>query len=92
MSNFNTYQIAEYMLSSGKFYTAASLASELDIHSRVVSGKLFNIRVSKKYKCEITTMPNRTIKVISICGSSIARNTLWNLALFNKPFVCEVAA
>ena len=90
MNCFSTSEVAEKMLESGKRYTSATLGKELGISSKAASAKLFNIRESKKYKCEISSLPNRTVKVISIHGKSIAKSTLWNLAIFKKAIATEV--
>jgi len=86
----NTQSVAEYMLSTGKYYSASILASELGISAVYASGKLFNIRNSRKYQCEVTPLPGRKIKVLSIKGRKVSKIALWNLALFGKP-LSEVA-
>ena len=81
----NTVSVAEHMLSTGKLYSASMLASELGISAIEASGKLFNIRNASKYQCEVTPLPGRKIKVISISGRRVSKTALWNLALFGKP-------
>ncbi|MGI2056203.1 hypothetical protein ACRN9T_03270 [Shewanella baltica] len=86
-----TSLIAEHMLSTGVFYTAGQLGTELGISAVEASGKLFNIRTSKKYQCEVTPLPNRKIKLLSIGGKSVSKNSLWDLVLFNKPILKEAS-
>lgn len=81
----NTLSVAEYMLSTGRSYTASMLANELSISAVEASGKLFNIRNSKKYTCLVTPLPGRKVKVLAISGRKVSRSALWNLALFGKP-------
>lgn len=85
MKQISTQYVAEKMLESGKSYTSATLGKELGISSKAASAKLFNIRVSEKYKCLVTPMPNRKIKVVAISGMAIPKNKLWDLAIFNRP-------
>jgi len=80
----NTEKVAEHMLSTGKFYSASLLAAELGISAVEASGKLFNIRNSKKYKCQVTELPGRKIRVLQIGGRKISNAALWNLAIFGK--------
>lgn len=46
----STLDVAEYMLYSEKFYTAATLSRELGIPINTASGKLYNIKKCKKYE------------------------------------------
>ena len=85
MKQISTQFVAEHMLKTGKQYSAATLGLELGINSKAASAKLFNIRVSEKYKCLVTPMPNRKIKVVAIGGMTIPKNKLWDLAIFNRP-------
>ena len=87
----NTLAAAEHMLSTGTFYSASELGAELGISAVEASGKLFNIRTSKKYQCDVTPLPNRKIKVVEINGRTICSKSLWNLALFQKPLNKEAA-
>ncbi|RBP75298.1 hypothetical protein DET47_12337 [Shewanella putrefaciens] len=87
----NTLAAAEHMLSTGRFYSASELGAELGISAVEASGKLFNIRTSKKYQCDVTPLPNRKIKVVEINGRTISSKSLWNLALFQKPLNKEAA-
>jgi hypothetical protein len=92
MKQISTQYVAERMLETGKQYSAANLAVELGVSSKIASAKLFNIRVSAKYKCLVTPKPNRKIKVIAINGMSLPKNKLWDLAIFNRPLNREVLA
>lgn len=82
-ANPSTQQIAEHMAITGKPYTAAMLGKELGITAAVASSKLFNIRNTPRYKVEVSDLPHRTVRVISISGCSSSED-LWNLALFGK--------
>lgn len=87
----NTSYVADHMLSTGKHYTAGQLGAELGISAIEASAKLWNIRHSKKYQCDCTNLPNRTVKVTAINGRSINTRSLWNLVIFNKPLSKEAA-
>jgi len=78
----NTREIAEHMLSTSNKYTAASLAAELEITARQASGKLFNIRTSKKYQTEQSKLPNRTVQVTAINGRKLTDSTMWKMVFF----------
>lgn len=81
----NTLAVAEHMLSTGNYYTAASLGAELGMSAVDASARLWNIRQGKRYTCSCTELPNRKVKVIAIKRRSISKPALWNLAIFNKP-------
>ncbi|MEC4729105.1 hypothetical protein HWQ46_26740 [Shewanella sp. D64] len=83
MSNL-TQDTAEHMLTTGKKYTAATLAMELGISTRQASAKLYNIRESRKYTTKQSSLPRRTVKVISISGRKLPASQLWALAIFGK--------
>ncbi|MBE8233012.1 MAG: hypothetical protein HAW67_04695 [Endozoicomonadaceae bacterium] len=77
----NTNHAAEMMLKSGLYFTSATLAKELNISAKKASGLLYNIRTCAKYETDVTRLPNRTIKVLSICGRSKNIKELWRLVL-----------
>jgi hypothetical protein len=81
----STLAAAERMLATGQFYSAGILAAELGISAASASGKLSNIRSSKKYQCVVTPLPNRKVKVTAINGKSVSKMSLWDLVLFNRP-------
>ncbi|MCW3171390.1 hypothetical protein [Shewanella subflava] len=85
MKQLSTSYVAEHMLQTGKLYSAAELAFELGTNTKVASAKLFNIRVTKKYECEIKPAPNRKVRVIAIDGVSVSKNALWDFVLFSRP-------
>ena len=84
MSNPSTREVAEHMLSTGKDYTAAILAEDLGVSTHFASGKIYNIRVSRKYQTEQTRCPGRTVKVISIGSRKVSELNLWDLVIFGK--------
>lgn len=88
----STLAAAERMLATCQFYSAGMLAAELGITAVDASGKLSNIRTSKKYQCVVTPLPNRKVKVIAINGKSISKQSLWDLVLFNRPLQSGVHA
>jgi len=81
----STLAAAERMLATGKFYSAGTLAAELGISAASASGKLSNIRSSKKYQCVVTPLPNRKVKVVAINGKSVSKQSMWDLVLFKRP-------
>ncbi|WP_413694468.1 hypothetical protein [Psychromonas sp. KJ10-2] len=74
-------EAAEYMLTSGEYFTAAKLGKELNVTAMVATGFIYNIRNAKKYETIETSLPNRKVKVLSIKGRSIGINELWGLVL-----------
>ncbi|MGI2144474.1 hypothetical protein [Shewanella frigidimarina] len=87
-----TLTAAERMLATGQFYSAGILAAELGISAASASGLLSNIRISKKYRCVVTPLPNRKVKVVAINGKSISKQSLWALVLFKQPLPQGVQA
>lgn len=81
MALITTSEAAEIMLESGGCFTAATLGHKLNISAKEASGLLYNIRTGKKYVTVDTSLPNRTVKVISISGRKVSENNLWRLAL-----------
>lgn len=81
MNIVSTEEAAETMLKTQYFYNAALLGKKLGITAKKASGLLFNIRQGKKYETLETSLPNRTVKIISICGRRTNQNDLWRLAL-----------
>ena len=79
-----TNEAAEHMLNSGNYYTAATLATETSTSAKEASGLLCNIRNAKKYQTEVTPLPGRKVKVISISGNKKSQEKLWNLAIFGN--------
>lgn len=86
-----THEVAEHMVATGKAYTAAMLVSELGIAFNNASGALYNIRLGKRYQTQVSELPGRTVRVISVDGFDQAHTTtqLWRLAIFGTPL--EVA-
>lgn len=80
-----TLLVAEHMLTTGKAYTAGLLSRELGISVTEASGKLFNIRNSKKYVCLVSPLPGRKVKVVTINGRKISSSKLWRMALCGNP-------
>ncbi|AYV12338.1 TPA: hypothetical protein QD004_002431 [Shewanella algae] len=76
-----TNQVAEHMLKSGKQYTAAMLGKELGISAELAAGKLYNIRSGKRYRCNVTPLPRRTVQVVAIDGRTRTRQQLVNAFL-----------
>lgn len=76
-----TQSAAEHMLTTGRRYTAAKLGKELGISAELAAGKLYNIRTAKRYGCNVTPMPSRTVQVVSIDGRSRTRQQLVNAFL-----------
>ncbi len=83
----DTNAAAEAMLEADKYFTSKSLAEKLNITAKKASGLLYNIRTTNKYETIETPLPNREVKVISIKGSKISRNKLWDLALNLKTHI-----
>ena len=79
-----TNEAAQHMLDSGTYYTAALLAAETSTSAKEASGLLCNIRNAKKYQTEITPLPGRKVKVISISGNQKSQAKLWDLAIFGN--------
>lgn len=80
MNYMNTRKAAEHMLENKKYYTAATLAKELDIPAKTASGYLYNIRHSKTVTSKETPLPGRTVMVTEIKGHFINNQNLWRLA------------
>jgi hypothetical protein len=91
MSTYSTSEVAEHMLTTGRRYTSSLLAKELGITSKQASGKLFNIRVSKKYTTVVTELPHRTIKLTAISGRQGSFSALIHLAIFGTKISKEAA-
>lgn len=85
----STLAAAQLMLASGQFYSASLLAREMGISAIDASGKLANIRHSKKYQCEVTPLPGRTVRVIAIAGRATPPQALWQLVLFQRPLPAQ---
>ncbi|WP_417762206.1 hypothetical protein [Shewanella sp.] len=79
----STLEVAEHMVTTGKAYTAATLAKELGITAVEASAKLFNIRTTPKYYTHVTELPKRTVRVKAIKGQS-SNQAMWNLAIFGR--------
>ncbi|WP_260846599.1 hypothetical protein [Shewanella algae] len=77
----STMAAAEHMLKSGKQYTAAMLGKELGISAELAAGKLYNIRTGKRYRCNVTPLPRRTVQVVAIDGRTRTRQQLVNAFL-----------
>lgn len=76
-----TNEVAEHMLTTGRHYSAAQLGAELGITAQAASSKLYNIRTTGRYQCEVTAKPGRLVKVLSINGSTRTRTQLVNTFL-----------
>lgn len=87
----STLTVAEHMLATSKFYSASMLAVELGISAESASGKLWNIRSSKKYQCVVTPLPKRKVKVVAINGKHVSKQSMWDLVLFKRPLSQECA-
>lgn len=85
MSLIYTLDAAEFMLSTGLWYTARELGDALGIPSKTASGFIYNIRTTTKYKTMETSLPNRKVKLISISNRAAATQDLWRLALGCRP-------
>lgn len=81
MCKLSTIEAAEVMLTSGDYFTAATLGRITGMGPKETTGLLYNIRTSKKYKTIETALPNRTIKVVSISGRKANNIDLWRLAI-----------
>ncbi|AYV11538.1 hypothetical protein [Shewanella sp. 10B] len=79
--DYTTVKVAEHMITTGRYYSAALLGKELGMSAQQVSGKLYNIRTSCRYQCEVTALPNRLIKMLSINGRTSTRTQLVNAFL-----------
>lgn len=67
MTKMTTLEVAEYMLATSRYYTAAILARELGVPISVASGKLYNIKYCKKYKTDLKSNPV-AVRVLDISG------------------------
>lgn len=76
-----TQSAAEHMLTTGRRYTAAKLGKELGISAELAAGKLYNIRTGKRYRCNVTPLPRRTVQVVAIDGRTHTRQQLVNAFL-----------
>lgn len=74
-----TSEVAEHMLQTGNFYTAATLSKELGISLSRASGKLYNIKNGKKYQTIEKGCPI-AVKVTDIQGR-LHRQQLWKQIL-----------
>lgn len=76
---FTTQEVAEHMLNTAQFYTAATLSHELGISISTASGKLYNIKSCKKYKTIAEGRPV-AVKVVDIQGA-LHHQQLWKQLL-----------
>ena len=87
-----TIDAAEFMLSTGLWYTARELGEALGITSKAASGFIYNIRTTTKYKTMETSLPNRKVKLISISNRASGTQDLWRLALGCRPQNKQIGA
>ena len=76
-NTYTTYEIAEYMLRSGKAYTSTQLAKELGVPYDIMTGKFHNIRSCKKYKTQESNTKPISLTVLDIDGYS-KKQYLWH--------------
>ena len=79
-----TEDIAGYMRSTGKFYTATTLSLELKVALAVANSALYNIREGEKYVTTIQGEPNPMVRVTSIKKpkkKDLSSKALWDTAL-----------